>query len=221
MGLSSGYAYKLGVVLSWRTCSQAHWTATLIAAVPNAEYLGTRIIDSSRCSVWRTLDGVFAQTLAVAPIPGLRPSHTMRVATTRYVSQTSTKPSRVSAKNVTTKKRCLMSWDHELNELENHTRVATEVLGRAPEWHCSVEGGGYLFGVNPASDPVEDECPGCGGLPHPSASNSHDACSYHYGQLFGRGEKPSDYESCGECGFDHSYEQDQAIKAHNERNHDT
>lgn len=27
-------------------------------------------------------------------------------------------------------------------------------------------------------------------------------------------DKPSDYEECGDCGFDHGYEQDEAIKAH-------
>lgn len=29
-------------------------------------------------------------------------------------------------------------------------------------------------------------------------------------------EVPPDYETCGECGFDHSYEYEQAHKAHSE-----
>ncbi len=27
-------------------------------------------------------------------------------------------------------------------------------------------------------------------------------------------ELPSDYEPCGECEFDHAYEQDEAVRAH-------
>ena len=29
-----------------------------------------------------------------------------------------------------------------------------------------------------------------------------------------RHDLPADYEPCGECGFDHSYEQEEAVKSH-------
>lgn len=39
---------------------------------------------------------------------------------------------------------------------------------------------------------------------------------FHWeGDIPEQDDLPEDYEPCGDCGFDHGYEQDEAVRAHN------
>lgn len=77
---------------------------------------------------------------------------TVRMCETWYMGPTDHRGSRVRARHVTTRKVVTLSWDDELDSFENHAEAATLVLGRRPEFSCSVDGGGYLMGVDPRND---------------------------------------------------------------------
>ncbi len=79
----------------------------------------------------------------------------VRMCSTRYLGPTDHTGGRVQAKHLTTGKRKVVPWDHALDVQDNHARAAAEVLGRVPEFCTSVEGAGYVFGVDPANDPSE------------------------------------------------------------------
>ena len=57
----------------------------------------------------------------------------------------------VTAKHVTTGRRKRVPWDDTLDEKSNHVAVARLVLGAAPTSYASVDGGGYLFTVDPTA----------------------------------------------------------------------
>jgi len=61
----------------------------------------------------------------------------------------------VTAKHLTTGKRARVSWDYELGEEENHIQAVVKLIGRRPELRSSVDGGGYIFAIDPANDPPE------------------------------------------------------------------
>jgi hypothetical protein len=75
----------------------------------------------------------------------------VRRCVTRYHDPTDTRGSRVSAKHVTTGKRASVPWDHALDAFENHATAAEKVLGARPQFSASVDGGGYMFAVDPAT----------------------------------------------------------------------
>lgn len=77
---------------------------------------------------------------------------TVRMCETEYIGPTDTRGSRVRARHCTTRERKIVSWDHALGAFENHARAAEAVLGRRPEFSCSVDGGGYVMGVDPRND---------------------------------------------------------------------
>lgn len=79
----------------------------------------------------------------------------MRTCTTKYLGPTDTRGSRVRARHNATRKVATVSWDHAQDSFENHADAAARVLGRRPEWSSSVDGGGYIFGVDPANDPAD------------------------------------------------------------------
>ena len=58
----------------------------------------------------------------------------------------------VRARHVTTSKRKRIAWDGNMDEYENHANAAALVLGRRPEFSSSVDGGGYIMGVDPRND---------------------------------------------------------------------
>ena len=51
----------------------------------------------------------------------------------------------MQARHCNTGKRLTASWDHALEQLENHAAVAAALLGTAELLCCSVDGGGYVF----------------------------------------------------------------------------
>lgn len=77
-----------------------------------------------------------------------------RVCETKYLGPTNHRGSRVRARHITTRKTATVPWDHALDSFENHADAAEKVLGRRPEWAASVDGGGYLFGIDPSNDPA-------------------------------------------------------------------
>lgn len=58
----------------------------------------------------------------------------------------------VRARHLTTKRGVRQPWDPSLDMYENHAEVAERILGRRPEFSASIDGGGYIFGVDPAND---------------------------------------------------------------------
>lgn len=66
---------------------------------------------------------------------------------THYLGPTDTKSGRVVAKNVSSGKRVVVSWDHGIGMEENHFTAAQQCLhtGWSIRSMCSVDGGGYLF----------------------------------------------------------------------------
>lgn len=74
-----------------------------------------------------------------------------RVCETKYLGPTAHRGGRVRARHVTTRKSVTIPWDHALDAFENHAEAAERMLGTRPQWSASVDGGGYLFGVDPAS----------------------------------------------------------------------
>jgi hypothetical protein len=57
----------------------------------------------------------------------------------------------VRARHVTTNKMKRQPWDVALDEYENHATVAEAVLGGRPQFSASIDGGGYMFGLDPAT----------------------------------------------------------------------
>jgi hypothetical protein len=76
----------------------------------------------------------------------------VRMCKTVYYGPTDSRDSRVRATHLTTKKSVTVPWDHALDAHENHEAAATALLGRAPVFYTSVDGGGYIFGVDPRND---------------------------------------------------------------------
>jgi hypothetical protein len=81
----------------------------------------------------------------------------IRMCKTRYAGPTNSRGGRVIATHLTTGKRVTKPWDHALDVLDNHAYAAAHVLGRMPEVCTSIDGGGYVFGVDPANDPVAND----------------------------------------------------------------
>lgn len=79
---------------------------------------------------------------------------TVRLCETRYFGPTDHKGSRVQATHMTTRKRVTLPWDHALDGEENHVAAATKLFGREPEFRSALDGGGFIFGVDPANDEV-------------------------------------------------------------------
>lgn len=77
----------------------------------------------------------------------------IRMCTTRYAGPTDTRGGRVIAKHMTTGKRAVVAWDHALDVYDNHARAAVVILGAEPTVCTSVDGGGYVFGVDPSEAP--------------------------------------------------------------------
>ena len=84
----------------------------------------------------------------------LRAKHTpktLRMCETRYFGPTDHRGSRVRARHVTTRKSKTVPWDHALDAFENHANAAEAVLGGRPQFSASIDGGGYMFGLDPAT----------------------------------------------------------------------
>ena len=77
----------------------------------------------------------------------------VRMCETSYRTASPGGDGRVRAKHLTTGRIAWVNWDHELGKEENHIQAAIKVLGRCPEFCTSIDGGGYIFGVDPANDP--------------------------------------------------------------------
>lgn len=72
MGLATGYAFKCAAD-EWRKAKPDDWEIVTTDAAPRAKFLGFRVIDDTRCTVWETRGGVFAQTESTAKPPkGMR-----------------------------------------------------------------------------------------------------------------------------------------------------
>ncbi len=67
---------------------------------------------------------------------------------TRYIGPTNYRPARVSAKHITTGKRVIVSWDHELDTRENHEAAALKLLGYS-KMVCASTDKGWIFLVHP------------------------------------------------------------------------
>jgi hypothetical protein len=76
----------------------------------------------------------------------------VRICSTKYLGPTDTHGGRVKATHLTTRKSVTVPWDRALDIHDNHARAAERIFGRAPEFCTSVDGGGMLFGVDPAND---------------------------------------------------------------------
>lgn len=79
----------------------------------------------------------------------------VRMCQTKYLGPTDNRVARVRARHLTTKRTATIAWDYEQDAFENHADVAARVLGRRPEFSTAVDGGGYIFGVDPRNDPTE------------------------------------------------------------------
>jgi hypothetical protein len=64
---------------------------------------------------------------------------------TVFLGPTNHRGCRVRAKHLNTGKRVIVTWDHALGALENHTLAARKVLDAEHLLVCSVDGGGYVF----------------------------------------------------------------------------
>lgn len=56
------------------------------------------------------------------------------------------------ARHLTTTARASVEWDDRLGVEDNHAAAAALVLGREPEFQAACDGGGFVFGVDPAND---------------------------------------------------------------------
>lgn len=66
---------------------------------------------------------------------------------TRYLGPTNYRGARVVARNVNTRTRKVVSWDHAIGAVENHERAAVALYGAPPAYYSSVGGGGYIFAM--------------------------------------------------------------------------
>ena len=80
---------------------------------------------------------------------------TLRMCATKYLGPTDHRGGRVKATHLTTRKSTTVPWDHALGAHDNHALAAAVLFGRPPEVCTSVDGGGYIFGVDPSLDTVE------------------------------------------------------------------
>ena len=80
---------------------------------------------------------------------------TTRAVQTHYLGPTDHRGARVVAKILGSGKRFVISWDHVLDTLENHTRAAEVAFGylhpapRGDMLVSGVDGGGFVFMVTP------------------------------------------------------------------------
>lgn len=74
------------------------------------------------------------------------------MCSTRYFGPTDHKGSRVKATHVNTRASKTVPWDHALDAHENHARAAALLLGSMPTFYSSVDGGGYIFAVDPSDE---------------------------------------------------------------------
>lgn len=77
---------------------------------------------------------------------------TQRVCSVRYVGATNRTCSRIKATHLTTKVSVSIPFDTEISDRDNAEAVATKLFGRAPEFCASLDGGGWICGVNPMTD---------------------------------------------------------------------
>lgn len=70
--MKNGYAYKFTGEGSWRESPDDAWEIVMTNK-GRAAFIGFRIIDGTRCTVWRDKRGTYAQTESSAPAPrGMR-----------------------------------------------------------------------------------------------------------------------------------------------------
>jgi hypothetical protein len=77
-----------------------------------------------------------------------RTPRTVRMCTVKYSGTTDSHGSRYRARHCTTKRRVVVSYDPGLSEFENACAAAEKLFGRRPEFSTSVDGGGYIMGVD-------------------------------------------------------------------------
>ena len=70
--------------------------------------------------------------------------------TTRFLGPTESKGARMAAINMTSNKRTVVPYDHELDDGDNHERVARLALGNGHEYtgtvaSASISNGGRVF----------------------------------------------------------------------------
>ena len=109
--------------------------------------------DQLEAHVRATFPELWSEALANLNAERLR-KHTpkvVRMCETRYFGPTDHRGSRVRARHVTTRKSKTVPWDHALDAFENHANAAEAVLGARPQFSASIDGGGYMFGLDPAS----------------------------------------------------------------------
>lgn len=75
---------------------------------------------------------------------------TVRMCETKYLGPTDHRGARVRAKHLTTGRTVTLAWDHALDAFDNHCAAAVSLFGRLPEFSTSVDGGGFIFGEDPA-----------------------------------------------------------------------
>ena len=81
-------------------------------------------------------------------------ARTVRMCRTSYLGPTEHRQPRIRARHLATRKCATVSWNYALDAYENHAGAAERVLGRRPEFGTSVDGCGYIFGVDPKNDPT-------------------------------------------------------------------
>ena len=109
--------------------------------------------DQLEAHVRATFPDIWSEALASLN-EARRAKHTpkvVRMCETRYFGPTNHRGSRVRARHVTTRKSKTVPWDHALDAFENHANAAEAVLGGRPQFSASLDGGGYMFGLDPAT----------------------------------------------------------------------
>lgn len=77
----------------------------------------------------------------------------VRMCKTVYYGPTDHHGSRIRATHMTTKKTATVPYDPALGQEDNHIAAAVKVLGGHPEFGTCVDGGGYIFGLDPRNLP--------------------------------------------------------------------
>lgn len=113
--------------------------------------------DKLEAHVRETFPDIWSEALAHlnADLLAQHSPKVVRMCETKYLGPTNHRGSRVRARHITTRRAATLSWDHALDVYENHAAAAELVLGRRPEFSTSVDGGGYIFGVDPRNDRKE------------------------------------------------------------------